>query len=279
MASRIPCRGRNRYREFLAAARTIAAKVSRIDGVIGILAVGGIGRGYCDDFSDLDLTIYVDDAKVREISKYIAVGYLRYKNIELDTPAVSYQKAAAHKSPSRYWSQPARWDHQFSRLLYDTDDRVAHLLKEKLVFPDREQKRLLVRHRGLVDEYLNYLFRLWDLRGDPFHLAHCLVRAAEHIILWIYARHKQFQPYIAKWLFFHLDRAAVPESKYLGVLKKAYVSSLTSRAQARLIRDELTALCHTIGLLLKYENIDLQCARHERNWRRASDKTRHFLSW
>jgi predicted nucleotidyltransferase len=95
--NKVKYRSKNRYNEFLSAAEIISEKISKIEGVVGILATGGIGRGYCDDYSDLDLIVYVDDRKVK-IKEYIAVGCLRYKEIGLDTPIESYQKALSHKS-------------------------------------------------------------------------------------------------------------------------------------------------------------------------------------
>ena len=102
MMKKVKYKGKNRYKEFLSAAKIISKKIYKIEGVVGILATGGIGRGYCDEYSDLDLIVYVDDKIVKEIEKYIVVG-LRYKDIELDKPVESYQRALKHKSPSPYW--------------------------------------------------------------------------------------------------------------------------------------------------------------------------------
>ncbi len=272
-------KGVNRYDEFLSAARIIAGKISQIDGVVGILATGGIGRGYCDDFSDLDLIVYTDHSKVREIDKYIAVGWLRYKEIDLDTPVESYQKALNQKSPSKYWSQVMRWDRENSQLLFDTDDRIANLLKEKLVFPDWEQKKLLSAYRENVDEHLNYNFQLWEMRGSAINLADSLIRAAQSVILWIYARNKEFQPYLSKWLFYHMETGRVPEAKYFSVLKKAYLAPVANIGQGRKIRADLLKVCKRIGIELEYENLKALHDKEDNNWLKAKDKTKFYLSW
>lgn len=272
-------KGVNRFREFLSAARIISGKISQIEGVVGILATGGIGRGYCDDYSDLDLIVYVDHSKFREVDKYIAVGWLRYKEIDLDTPVESYQKALHHKSPSKYWSQATRWDRQNSRLLFDTEDRIMKLLKEKLVFPDWEQKKLLEAYREGVDEHLNYNFKLWEMRGSVINLTDSLIRAVEHIILWIYAKNKKFQPYIPKWLFYHLENKSVPEARYFSTLKKAYLSSVTTITQARKIRNELISLCKIIGIEFEFEDLETIYKKERSNWEKAGKKTKFYLSW
>ncbi|MFH1372381.1 MAG: DUF4037 domain-containing protein [bacterium] len=272
-------RGKNRYREFLSAANIIATKIGQIKEVVGILATGGIGRGFCDYYSDLDLIVYADDAHVRRIDQYIAVGYLRYKGIELDTPVESYQKALAARSPSRLWSQVVRWDRQNSRLLHDTDNRIADLLTEKLVFPDSEQRRLLARYRKEVDEQLSYNFQMRVKRGRRHHMAACLIRAIQHIILWIYAKNKQFQPYLPKWLFYHLDHQSVPEARYLDRLKNAYTNPATTVTQAKNVHADLMRLCHQIGLKHHLSDIEMLFKQHERNWGKANERTRHYLSW
>lgn len=276
---KVKYKSKNRYDEFLSAARIISEKISKIEGVMGILATGGIGRGFCDDYSDLDLIVYVDDKKVKKIEKYIAVGYLRYKEIELDTPVVSYQKAKNHKSPSDYWSQVKRWDRENSQILFDVDNKIKSMLKEKLVFPDWEQKKLLKKYRQGIEEHLKYNFEMWKKRGDLINLSDSLIRTTEHLILWIYAKNKKFQPYIPKWLFYYLENNLIPESKFFNVIKKPYIESFKTIKQARRIRNELLELCQKIGVEFGYEKVTDVFAQNKNNWEKAKEKTRYYLSW
>ena len=272
-------RGANRHDEFLAAAKVIARKVSRIDGVVGILATGGLGRGYCDDFSDLDLVVYADTASYRSISKYIGVGFLRFKGIDLDTPVESYERACAQKSPSRYWSQVMRWDRENSRILFDSRNRIENLLKAKLVFPDDEQKRLLRKYSGGANLQLKYNFDTWAKRGGCLNSADCLIKGSEQMILWIYAKNKKFQPYMEKWPFYHLEIGAIPESKYLRTIARPYLEPVRTLAQAQDIRDALLKLGVKIGMAFEHEQIEEIFRKQEANWQKASPETKHYLSW
>jgi hypothetical protein len=272
-------RSHNRYREFLAAAKAIAAKISGIEGVVGILATGGIGRGYCDLYSDLDLIVYADAARAKEIDRYIAVGNLRYKGIELDTPVESYDRALRAKSPSHYWSQVMRWDRQNSKILYDRAGRIKNLLEEKLVFPDWERRKLMKIHGEGVTEHLIYNFDIWQKRGTPVNLAHCLIQAAEHLILWIYAKNGCLQPYVPKWLFYHLENGSVPEARHLATIKRVYTQPVRTLSEARKLREELITLAERIGIGFKFKSLDDLVAGHHSNWGCASEKTRHYLSW
>jgi hypothetical protein len=276
---KVTYKGRNDYRRFLSAARTIAGKISKADGVVGILATGGLGRGYCDAYSDLDLIVYAEAARVKELDGQIAVGWLSCKGISFDTPVESYDRARKHKSPSRYWSQVVRWDRQNSQILYDSRDRIRNLLEEKLVFPDWEQKRLLKRYSDEVAEHLVYLFETWEKRGTPAHLAHTLAEAAKYLTLWIYAKNKEFQPHIPKWLFYQLENHFVPESRYLNILKRPFTSSIRTTAQARRIRDDLMGVADRIGVRFKYRTMAEVFEAMAENWEKAPKITRRFLSW
>ena len=277
--TKVQYRSNNLNRKFLAAARTVSRKIATIDGVVGILATGGMARGHSDYYSDLDLVVYAEDEKARAIDRYIAVGYLRYKGIALDTPVLRYGVAVRHKSPSGYWSQVRRWDLENSLILFDTDCRMADLRKGKLVFPDSEQRRLLKQHAAGVIEHLVYDFELWEKRGWPANLAHTLICGTEHLILWIYAKNKRFQPYTPKWLFYHLENGFVPEARHLSTLRRPFVSSVRSVKEARGIRDALVNLAERLGIAFDFRSLKELFEHEDRNWHKASERTRYYLSW
>jgi len=272
-------KGPNRNRTFIKAAKTIAAKIASIEGVIGIVATGGIGRGYSDSFSDLDLIVYADEKEFRKIAKYIAIGQLHYKGMDYDTPVESYQKAYRRRSPSTYWSQALRWTLQNSIILYDTKARIKKLLDEKLVFPKAEQRRLMEDNHHWADEILNYMYPTWEARGDIHNLAHLSRQAVENIILWTYAKNGVFQPYLRKWLFYYFENNLIPESIYFHIVKKAYTHPITGIRQAARMRAELFRLCEAVGMdihPIKWEQV---IETNSKNWERASEKARHYLGW
>jgi hypothetical protein len=269
----------NKYDEFLAAAKKISKKISKINGVVGILASGGIGRGYCDEFSDLDLTIFAEQENFEEITRYIAVGDLRHKDIALDTPVESYQNALSQNSPSKYWSQDARWDRENSLILFDTDDRIKNLLKQKLVFPDWEQKKLLKKYQTGVELHLIHYFDMWLKRGSQINLADTLIRSAKNLILWIYVKNKKFHPYLPKWLFYYLENDLVPEAKYFNIIKQPYLEQIKTAAQARKIRKQLLELSDDIGIRFEFRSPDEIFEKERENWEKASEKTKKYLSW
>lgn len=272
-------KSRNLNPKFRRAARTVAGKIAAIEGVIGIVATGGIGRGHSDEYSDLDLIVYARDDAWKDIGRYIAVGQLNYKGIDFDIPVESFARAMRHRVPSAYWSQELRWTLQQAVILHDTGGRVAALLSDKVVFPESERRRLLHDNRHWADEILNYMYPTWQRRGRAYNLAHLLRTAAEHIILWIYAQNGLFRPYMRKWPFFYLENKLVPEAVYFPAIKGAVTAPITTPAQANRVRKDLFDLCAKIDIGI--EPIDWKdvVGKNTDNWHKASDKTKRYLSW
>jgi len=197
----------------------------------------------------------------------------------LDTPVESYQKALNQKSPSEYWSQVARWDKENSQILFDTNDKIKNLLKEKLIFTDWEQKDLLEEHREGINEYSVYTFELWKKRGSLINVKHSSIQAIEHLVLWIYAKNKKFQPYTSKWLFYYLENNLILESKHFSTIKKIYTSPIGTVEQIRSTRNQIMKLSEQVGIKFDYKNAKEFFEKNRKNYKNASEKTKYYLSW
>ena len=62
-------KSKNINQKFIKAGRIVAGKIASIDGVVGVIATGGIGRGFSDYLSDLDFFVFADKSKAKAISK------------------------------------------------------------------------------------------------------------------------------------------------------------------------------------------------------------------
>ena len=272
-------RALNRVDEFRRAAETISGKIASIEGVVGILATGGIARGYCDDLSDLDLIVFAEHERTDEIASCIAIGFLMHKEIGLDTPVESYQKALEADVPSDYWSQVVRWDREQALILADSEGKLAELLANKIVFPEPERKELLELYRGLVEEYLLHNAVLWSKRGHLVNVMDTIITGAKHLICWLYAKNNKFQPYLPKWLFYYLENNLIPESKYFNILKRPYLESISTHDKAMEIREALLKVCRDCGMEFRFGSIDEIFAYCRRNWDDLPERSKKYLSW
>ena len=272
-------RGENRYPTFLKAGKTIAAKISRLDGVVGILGTGSIGRRFGDEFSDLDLTVYAHTGAVKRLDRLVGVGWTGYKGVSFDILVVSYEKALKAGVPSAFWSQIERWHQENSQILFDTGGRIQQLLQEKLVYPTGEQRRLLERYSLSVQEHVVFFPELWAERGRLYNVIDALTRGVTFILLWIYARNRVFEPYMEKWPFYHLEMKNVPEHVHLPVLTEIYTKSVRTVGGAMRIRRKLLDLCDKIGLHWEVYSCAEAHERCEKNWSTVPEETKRLLSW
>jgi hypothetical protein len=209
----------------------------------------------------------------------VSIGWIGHKGLDFDIVVESYEKALNAKSPSGYWNQLRRWDQQNSQILQDTGHRIEKLLQEKLVYPEVEQKKLMKKYKNEVHEYLVFFPEMWAERGQLYNIVDALVRSVQSMILWIYARNKAFEPYIPKWLFYHLESRAVPEYIYLGTLTEVFTHPPRSITNALRIRKRLLRLCKQIGLEFEVYNLSEAQIKTRENWKKISRETRELLSW
>ncbi len=277
--ARLQYKSRNCNRRFRKAARIIAGKIAGIDGVVGIAAAGGIARGHSDKFSDLDLIVYAEADRQRKIGKYIAVGQMHYRDTDYDVQVESFQRAMRHPVPSAYWSQERRWTLEPAVILHDSGGRIADMIARKVIYPESERKRQLIDNRHWADEILNYMYPAWQARGRAHNLAHLLRTATEHIMLWIYAHNSRFHPYMRKWPFYYLENGLVPESLHFAAIKRAFMAAIETAKQADAMRQDLFDLCARIGIGIEPITPKEVIRINSGNWRKASDRTRAYLSW
>jgi len=271
--------GRNRYRTFVKAGRTITAKIARLDGVVGVLGTGSIGRRFGDYYSDLDLIVYAHKGAVKDLRRLISIPLVGFKGMLYDIPVEDYEQALKAPVPSKMWSQVVRWDRQNGEVLYDSDGRLKALLEEKLVYPDTERQARLTRYRRRAHEHLVFYPPMWAERGQLYHVVDSLVRGVEETVLWIYAKNKLFEPYIAKWLFFHLENGAAPESRYLPVLTEVFTGGIRSLSAAMKLRERLLGVCAEIGLDWDIYSEEEALLRGKARWEKMSPESRRILEW
>ncbi|MBN2227722.1 MAG: DUF4037 domain-containing protein [candidate division Zixibacteria bacterium] len=274
-----PYSGKNRYPILRKAGRIIAKKIAGFDGVVGVLGTGAIGRRFGDACSDLDLIVYARQDAVRNLRKIVSIGWIAYKGIDYDIEVKSFEKAQKAGVPSKLWDQITRWDQQNSQILYDTGGRIKRLLETKLVYPDRERQALMKRYHQEVHEFLVFFPVMWAERGRLYNVIDALNRAVQSIIQWLYAKNRVFEPYIDKWLFFHLETKAIPEASHLDTLTDVYTRPIRNMRDAMKTRQRLLDLCGQIGLKWEVYSIEEAHERCRINWEKVSPETRDVLSW
>src|SRR5262249_48344574 len=99
-------------------ARCAAAlpRLAALPGVIGIVLSGGLARGYADQRSEIDLTLYLDPATFETWQAGqapIALGISRSDGALFDIAIADIEAETA-----RAWSPVEQWDRSYGQILY-----------------------------------------------------------------------------------------------------------------------------------------------------------------
>ena len=184
--------------EFIKIAKAYAKEIFSYDEVIGVAVGGGIVRGHSDSLSDIDLYIYL---KPNVLDKWhrkkgnkcpFPHGCHKWKGYELETEIYDYNEELEKK-----WCVEDRWERQYHKVLYDTQDKVKNLLKEKCVWENGERKRLfnqiIFRAGWYLDLPLDFVKR-GDLTSAQYHIN----KSIEWILESLFLKNGHFYPW-NKW--------------------------------------------------------------------------------
>src|SRR3989442_8154389 len=124
-------RRKNLFLSYLARARTLTrAWTKRYTGIEAVMLTGGVSRGYADEMSELDLTLFLRPATYRLWIERCQSPLPEGDNL-IDSWAVDLFYASIARERKEAWSPLKIWDRSFARVLYDPRGRLAALLRGK----------------------------------------------------------------------------------------------------------------------------------------------------
>jgi len=171
-----------------------------IDGLVGISLNGGLSRGYADDLSEIDLTLYLTPAAYSSWQQGrlpLASGIITIDKQLYDLKVINYDKELAEP-----WSEVALWDGSYAEVLYDPEGKVAALYAAKLAQPPTVDG---VGGRLFGSWWHFYLAgNIWIQREDGLQAHLMLNRAIEPLIAALFQANEEYVPH-EKWLV-HMSR-------------------------------------------------------------------------
>lgn len=206
-------KGDNQIGRFRQIAEKLVSRLSLIEGVVGIVFMGGLARGFADRFSDVDIDVYlsVEDRKLKQTIREMCADEQKRSGIDVD---LSIHFLGEFKK--RKWTEIDRWDYSHALIVYDPKDEVKRLLDQKLQVP----RDLWVKRIATCAEYLKWyccppkenvgtMAEAWIERGDLVSAHYCVTYAVDVLLRVIFALNKEFVPpqkwriyysYTLKWL-------------------------------------------------------------------------------
>ena len=175
--------------------------IAALPGVVGITLNGGLSRGYADQLSEIDLTLFLDANAYAEWQSGrapLALGITRIGGTLFDLKIV--EMAAEQARP---WAGVELWDLSYAEILHDPRGLLAALFAEKLARRPQpcEAEGPLFRcwwHWRLAGD-------IWIHRGDALQGHFALNEALAPLLEALFLANGEYVPH-GKWVV-HMSRS------------------------------------------------------------------------
>jgi len=188
-------KGKNLVKQHMRIAKEISERLKKYKGVIGIVALGGVARGYSDKFSDIDIIVFCE--------KKIENFPIREEEFEFKGTTIDIGVCVLEDEAKKFWDQGVRWAFSDSIILYDPKGEIRAFLKNKLIYPENERKEILIENMTQCEWHCNAMALGWIYRGDIVSAHYSVNCALECFIKVLFALNKEFDPG-EKWRLFCL---------------------------------------------------------------------------
>jgi predicted nucleotidyltransferase len=198
--------GENRIGEFRRVAEALVSRIARLEGVAGIVLIGGLVRGFTDRFSDVDIIVFLGKRNnhLRERIRRMGAEEQRRTGIDVDLEVHLLKDFKKWR-----WDETLRWDFSGSEVVFDPEGEVSGLITKKLSAP----KNFWIRRIIVYSEYIKWyccppepqtgsIAEAWVERGDLTSAHYCLNYAVDLLLDLVFALNKKHLP-PPKWRIFY----------------------------------------------------------------------------
>lgn len=220
-------KGENQIEEFRRIADRLTSKIASLEGVAGVVFIGGLVRGFTDKFSDVDIITFIDkkDESLRVKIRKIALEQERHSKIDIDLEVHFLEEFKKRK-----WNEALKWELSKAKVAYDPKEKVKKIFQKKLQVPeDFWIKRIVVCAEYLKwyccppREEVGTVAEAWIERGDLTAAHYCLNYATNLLISTVYALNKEFLP-APKWRIFNFYGLKWLPQDYEKLVKQAMIT-------------------------------------------------------
>jgi len=202
----VELKGENQVKRFRQIAEGLVSEVSLLDGVAGIVFIGGLVRGFADEFSDVDIIVFLSgrDEGLRRRIRGLGLDVEKRFGVDVDLEIHFLEDFKRWK-----WDEVDRWEFSRAKVVFDPKGEVGKVFGEKL----RVGKGFWVRRVVVCGEYLKWyccppkvdvgtVSECWVERGDLVSAHYCLTYAADLLVRIVFALNREFLP-APKWRIFY----------------------------------------------------------------------------
>ncbi|MBS7632558.1 nucleotidyltransferase domain-containing protein [Candidatus Bathyarchaeota archaeon] len=198
--------GENQIGKFRNIVGKLVSRITTLEGVAGVVFIGGLARGYADKYSDIDILVFLDrkDKNLRRRLRQIGAEEQKRSHIDIDLEVHFLQDFSRWK-----WSEMSLWDFSHAKIVYDAHGKIRKSFNRKL----RISRNFWVKRIVIYSEYLKWyccppkrgletLVDAWVVRGDMVSAHYCVNYAFDLMLRVLFALNKEFLP-PQKWRLFY----------------------------------------------------------------------------
>jgi len=248
-------RGENLLKRFKPVAERLVSEISSVNGVSGVVLLGGLARGFMDKFSDLDITVLLETSDF-SLKQHIRRICARERSSGLDLDLELYSVA---DFKAKAWDDIDRWEYSHAKIAFDPEGETRKVIADKLMVPKNfwvERVAADVEHLKWyccpLDESVGTISEAWVEKGDLAAAHYCLNNVAEVMLELVFALNREFLP-SPKWrLYYSYKLQRLPEGFKEDLEKVMNVGSLSLEEFKRRLR-VLRAMWNKIKPLVEEE--------------------------
>lgn len=219
-------KGKNIHKKHEAVALSLCDKVSKDRGVTGIVLLGGLVRGFADEYSDVDVVVIMrkrDPRLKRELEEMgRRAGADAAVDVDLEVHSLQdFEKL--EKTDSR------RWEYSSAKIVLDRRGEVKKAVSGLVSVPEDYWKDRIVaswmylQWYGCPAEGAKSIAEVMVERGCPISGHQCVNYALEQLMQLLYSVNRQFVP-APKWKAFYLGELKWIPDGLLPTIEEATVT-------------------------------------------------------
>ena len=231
----VALKGENQIHKFRQAAEALAGRFASYDGVIGIIFLGALVRGFADRTSDLDITVVVrqrDEALRRQL-RQLAVDVARRSDVaDVDLIITLLDDFA-----QRDWDEGEKWEYSnAAEVVFDPSGAVKAVICKKLAAPQAFWIQRIVCCATYLTWYCcppheawvftrdrlgipSTIAESWVDRGDVVAAHYCLHYGVDLLLQLIFALNREYVP-VPKWRLHYSYELKWLPNDYQALLKE-----------------------------------------------------------
>jgi len=199
-------KGENQIKKFRQVAEGLISKIISFEGVIGIVFIGGLLRGFADKFSDLDIIVFLSKRDERLRRQISDLGLDEQKRLGID---VDLEVHFLEDFKKWKWDEVDKWEFSRAEIVFDPKGEVKKIFRKK----SRVPKNFWVKRIVVCGEYLKWyscppreevgtVAESWIERGYLVAAHYCLNYAVDLLLRIVFALNREFLP-APKWRIFY----------------------------------------------------------------------------